>query len=54
MSCIVLYSVLNFKLSCCEEHIYNRPSVFPESSLNFWNKFRLLKMNNQATQQGVC
>ena len=34
-------------MSCCEDHVYC-PSVFSESTLNFWDMSLLIKMNNQA------
>ena len=38
---------------CCEYHAYC-PSVFLESTLTFWDKSLLIKMNIQAIQQIFC
>ena len=38
------------KVSCCEDHVYCI-SFFSESTLTFWDKSRLIKINIQAIQQ---
>ena len=49
----ILFLAFLQKLSCGEDHVYC-PSVFSESTLTFWDKSLLIKMNIQAIQQNFC
>ena len=46
----ILFLAFLLKLCCCEDHVYCL-SVFSESTLTFWDKSLLIKMNIQAMQQ---